>query len=201
MTDATQASNDSADLEALFDSVAATVGVTVDTVASPGHQPGGRLSLRIGQMTRALHQKLHQINLDSTADVGADASGGADGSIDIDAAGAALKMRWRQLFKNQLSVEEFKQLAQQTHDYLGTLPQQTMSVVDASKAQDLTRQSIVLLQSVETELLGLLLDTLSVKEHQQVEVLAREAIASAAGGGGGVIGPQQADKLLGGLGF
>lgn len=121
MTDAAQEIIDSPDLEALFDSVAAAQAPAAAASAPPAEPaaardgasgPSGNVIARIGQI---------------------------QGQIETGA--AALKARWDELFENRLGVDEFKQLVQQTRDYLGALPQQTgaakQQLLEITMAQDL----------------------------------------------------------------
>jgi chemotaxis protein CheZ len=80
----------------------------------------------------------------------------------------SLSERWNLLYANQLSIEEFKQLANDTRQYLNQVPQthetstQLLEIVMAQDFQDLTGQVIKkmmdMFKTLEAEMLALLVE-------------------------------------------
>jgi chemotaxis protein CheZ len=154
---AATAANDSDDLQALFDSIAAdqrrsveppkTAAANDDTGSSPD------LVNRIGQMTRTLHESLRALGYDKTVEEAASAIPDARerlayvatlteraalrvmNATDIarpmqDKLGAdaqALADRWRKVFAAQASVDEFKAVSTSTLAFLEQVPNQTQA--------------------------------------------------------------------------
>lgn len=91
----------------------------------------------------------------------------------------ALSSRWEQLYAGQLSVEEFKQLAGETRQYLQHVPSQTqgtkhqlLDIVMAQEFQDLTGQVIkkimAMVLSLERGLLNFLVEHSPPQTQQQL---------------------------------
>ncbi|SCK05623.1 protein phosphatase CheZ [Vogesella sp. LIG4] len=148
-------SGDSAELEALFDSIALQQPVGGDAPAAANFELSPETVMgmyaQIGQMTRKLHDTLRELGYDKSLEKVADAIPDAKdrlGYIATLTANAAervlnatdiakpiqdelqgqaehLGQRWEKLFANQLSTTEFKQLAQDTRGYLASVPKQT----------------------------------------------------------------------------
>jgi chemotaxis protein CheZ len=145
---------DSADLEALFDSIVKDKSVRVAAskaqVEAKEHPPADVMS-RIGHLTRTLHDALRELGYDRLLEKTAAAMPDARDRLDyvvrmteqaavraLNAIEAAqpiqdrledeaerLSAQWQKLFDKQLSVEEFKTLVAGTRDYLADVPKQT----------------------------------------------------------------------------
>jgi chemotaxis protein CheZ len=200
---------------------------------------GDRVLKQIGEMTRTLHDSLRELGYDKllhdTAEKIPDArerlsyiaamTERAAGRV-LNATDAAqpiqeqmgssagkLAAEWDRLFTNQLSVDEFKTLAQATRKFLAEVPQRTAAtsaqlheIMMAQDFQDLTGQVIKkiteLAQDMESKLIAVLLD-----------VAPRERTADVAGGllngpamhphlrNDVVVSQSQVDELLESLGF
>jgi chemotaxis protein CheZ len=240
---------DSADLEALFDTIASAMPLaklqTAAAPAAPAANEAGaefdndRVIRQIGQMTRTLHDALRELGYDKLVQDTAERipdvrerlsyistmterSAGrvlnateAAGPIQerLGAAAGKLGADWDRLFANQLSVDEFKTLAEATRKLLLDVPQQTAAtsahlheIMMAQDFQDLTGQVIKkiteLAQDMESKLIAVLL-----------EVAPRERSPEAASGllNGPAMNPHlrndvavsqnQVDELLESLGF
>ena len=152
MTDNTQ---DSDDLEALFDSIVSasneqeTAGETPPAVGEGKHSD--KVINKIGHMTRTLHDTLHELGYDKNLEratssmpdtrdrlnyVAAMAEKAAERVLNatdaaqpvvekIEVEAQRLAREWQKLFDKQLDVEQFKSLAMQTHAFLADVPKQT----------------------------------------------------------------------------
>jgi chemotaxis protein CheZ len=132
----------------------------------------------------------------------------------IESGAQALGSRWDKVFANQLSPEEFKQLAIDTRGFLQTDLQksakathaQLTEIMMAQDFQDLTGQVIkkivALSQELEANLMGLLLEVVpETKRTEEVNSLMNGPVINATGRGDVVVNQEQVDDLLDSLGF
>ncbi len=191
---------------------------------------------RVGQLARTLHNALRELGYDQAIEsaasflpdtrdrltyiatltgqaaervLGAVEHGqGLQRAIESDA--QALDVRWQQLYAGQLSVEEFRELAGATRDFIGGLPQraqethaQLLEIMMAQDFHDLTGQVIKkvveLARNLETQLVALLIETSRI-ERPEGEGLSGPVVR-AEGRNDVVTDQQQVDELLGSLGF
>ncbi|MDR0379483.1 MAG: protein phosphatase CheZ [Candidatus Accumulibacter sp.] len=134
---------------------------------------------------------------------------------ELEADAAALAAKWDKLYANQVGVEEFKSLAGETLAFLKTgVPQRTsatkgqlLEIMMAQDFQDLTGQVIKkivsLAQDLETQLMGLLIDTIpgEKKQTESVQTLLNGPVINGEGRSDVVVSQQQVDDLLDSLGF
>jgi chemotaxis protein CheZ len=249
---ATSAStNDSDDLQALFDSVSATVAPVAEPAAEvisaveggEGEATGeerDRVFKRIGHMARQLHDTLHELGYDKLLEKTVHALPDATDRLayvanlteqaacrvlnatdiakplqdELENSSRALGARWDKLYANQLSVEEFKQLAAETRAFLKeTAPQkaaatndQLLEIMMAQDFQDLTGQVIkkvvVLAQDLENQLVQVLVDVIpDARRNDNVNSLLNGPVISSEGRTDVVVNQQQVDDLLDSLGF
>ncbi|MDT3669308.1 MAG: protein phosphatase CheZ [Aromatoleum sp.] len=194
---------------------------------------------RIGQMTRQVHNTLRALGSDDLlqdavqaipdarqrltyiAQMTEQAASRVLNATDIaqpiqnriqsDAQG--LQARWDKLYANQLSVEEFKALSNETHGFLDEVVQgsratnaQLMEIMMAQDFQDLTGQVIKkvvdLAQRLETELLEVLLEVTPPEMRGDRHTgLMNGPVISSEGRDDVVTTQEQVDDLLGSLGF
>ncbi len=233
-------SGDSADLQALFDSVATHVSESAapaagDEVATPQEA----VFNRIGHMARQLHDSLRELGYDRSLEEAArqipDARERLDyivkmteqaasrvlNATDIakpaqDALGQAIKSlgaRWELMFANQLSVDEFKQLAADTRVFFVAAPDkvavtnaQLTEIIMAQDFQDLTGQVIKkvvdMVHKFETQLLQVLIETMPEERKAAApEGLMNGPVINAVGRSDVVTSQAQVDDLLESLGF
>jgi chemotaxis protein CheZ len=132
----------------------------------------------------------------------------------MDARRKEIAGRWDRLYANQLSVAEFRALADETRAFLnGELPEgiaqtnaQLMEIMMAQDFQDLTGQVIkkivVLAQEMEVSIVSALIDIIpEIRKTEEVNSLLNGPVISADGRPDVVVGQQQVDDLLGSLGF
>lgn len=131
--------------------------------------------------------------------------------LEADAAG--LSAKWQRLFDNQLSLEEFKQLAKETRDYLNEVPSHTkatnaqlMEIIMAQDFQDLTGQVIKkvidMAQQMERDMLQLLLAATPAEKKTEMDAsLLNGPVINAEGRSDIVTSQSQVDDLLESLGF
>ncbi len=120
---------------------------------------------------------------------------------------------WDKLVANQLSVDEFKSLAQDTHRFLGqtrdnsrVTGEQLLEIMMAQDFQDLTGQVIKrvvdLAQTLESELLSLLIEiTPPDKRPTKADGLMNGPVVDSRGRDDVVTSQEQVDDLLDSLGF
>lgn len=239
MSKKTTANNDSDDLESLFDSIVSEnkSGSKDKPAATKAVEGDGGVFNEIGHMTRALHDSLRELGYDKNLQKAAsdipdardrlnyiatmtqaaaervlNATEAAQPVVDKMEAGAKnLAGEWQKLFDNQLDVDQFKQLAMQTHSYLTELPRQTRQtsanlteIMMAQDFQDLTGQVIKkvmeVTQNLEVQLLALLVQhaPASIKLDSS---LLNGPVVNAAGRTDVVTSQAQVDDLLESLGF
>jgi len=158
--------SDNADLQALFDQVAAERDTAGAAAAGADDGPAGRLLAGIGNLTRSLHDNLRQLGLDRDLEQAAHAIPDARDRLAyvatmteqaaqrsltatelakpiqdrLGADAAALSARWAQVFARTLKVEEFPALCAQTRAYLERVPQDVgrtnLQLLEIMMAQD-----------------------------------------------------------------
>ena len=234
------ASGDSDELQALFDSVAAQVeAATPATEAPPPTAEGEAVFNRIGHLARKLHDSLCELGLDKSLEETARQIPDAQGRLhyiaqmteqaaskvlnacdiakpaqdELAAVVKALGARWEKMFANQLSVEEFKQLAADTRSFFSAAPErialvnaQLNEIMLAQDFQDLTGQVIkkivVVAQELESQLMDVLIETMpGEKRTESVNSLLNGPVINTAGRTDIVASQQQVDDLLESLGF
>ena len=238
---AVTATGDSDELQALFDSVSQADPAPVAVSPAPTLDAAAPdvVFNRLGTLARQLHDSLRGLGMDKLIEDSARQIPDARDRLayiakmteqaasrvlnatdiakpiqdDLIARSKVLSQRWDGMYANQLSVDEFKQLASDTRSYFSDAPgklkltnDQLMEIVMAQDFQDLTGQVIKkiveLVQGLESQLLAVLL-----------EAMPAERKAETPGGllNGPVIGPTagrdvvnnqaQVDDLLESLGF
>ena len=193
----------------------------------------------LGQMTRELHDTLRELGHDKSlgeavqtipdarqrlsyiVQMTEQAASRALNAIDIarpiqedmQSRSEALGTRWGKVFANQLSAEEFKLLAADTHAFLGAVPKQTRAtneqlteIMMAQDFQDLTGQVVKkvveLVENLETQLLRLLMVAKPAELHVEApEGMLNGPVINAAGRSDVVTSQSQVDDLLESLGF
>ncbi len=194
---------------------------------------------RIGQMTRQVHEFLRALGSDSSlheavlampdarqrlnyiSQMTEQAASRVLNATDIarpmqertQQGAQALRTRWDRLFANELSVDEFKALANDTRNFLGEVDttsqrtgEQLHEIMMAQDFQDLTGQVIKrvvdLAQTLERELLGVLLEvTPPEKLDQKHAGLMNGPVIDAKDRDDVVSTQEQVDDLLDSLGF
>jgi chemotaxis protein CheZ len=235
------ATNDSEDLEALFDSIVSdnkSEPKKVKPVAkTKGEAEEDVVFNEIGQLTRSLHDSLRELGFDKNLQKAAsdipdardrlnyvatmtqaaaervlNATEATQPIVDKMEAGAKnLAGEWQKLFDNKLDVEQFKQLAAQTHAYFLELPRQTRQtsanlteIMMAQDFQDLTGQVIKkvmdVTQNLEAQLLTLLVHHAPPSANLDPSLL-NGPVVNAAGRTDVVTSQAQVDDLLESLGF
>ncbi|MBS1196758.1 MAG: chemotaxis phosphatase, CheZ [Proteobacteria bacterium] len=194
----------------------------------------------IGKMARQLHDTIHELGYDKLLEKTASALPDAKDRLayvanlteqaacrvlnacdvtnplidEIENGSKVLSQRWEMLYSNQLSVDEFKQLATETRIYLKQqVPQRTKAsraqlneIMMAQDFQDLTGQVIKkivnLAQELESGLMSVLLEVVP-DDHRTQEVtdLLNGPVINADGRSDVVVNQQQVDDLLESLGF
>jgi chemotaxis protein CheZ len=217
----------------------AAVAVAAQSDAGGTNDNNEEMYEQIGQITRKMHNALRDMGYDKSLERVADAipdardrlsyiasltKSAADRVLNaIDVAqplqdhlgnhSKTLSERWNLLYANQLSTEEFKKLADDTHQYLNQVPQQThetntqlLEIVMAQDFQDLTGQVIKkmmdMFKNLETEMLTLLVEF--SPEHKKGELdssLLNGPVINPEGQPDAVSNQQQVDDLLESLGF
>lgn len=131
----------------------------------------------------------------------------------IEASSKSLGARWDRVFANQMGVDEFKQLAAETRQFLGSgLPSQSQEmraqlteIMMAQDFQDLTGQVIKkivsLAQDLESGLMSVLVEVVpDERRTQEVDSLMNGPVINAEGRDV-VVNQAQVDDLLESLGF
>jgi chemotaxis protein CheZ len=124
-----------------------------------------------------------------------------------------LAARWDKLYRAELGVEEFKNLAADTRAFLLSVPKQTaatneqlMEIMMAQDFQDLTGQVIKkvvdMAQNLESQLLQVLIEAMPEEVRAGTpESLLNGPVVSAEGRADVVTAQEQVDELLESLGF
>ena len=194
---------------------------------------------QIGHMTRTLHEALRELGLNQEIEKVAASIPDARDRLNyvatltqqsaervLNATEAAqplvenmeveahrLSRQWQMMFDKQLDVEQFKQLASQTHLFLQDVPKQTkathahlMEIMMAQDFQDMTGQVIKkiieITGNMEQQLLALLLENAPAKIEDSVssELLSGPVITPN-GNEDRVSNQRRVDNLLESLGF
>ena len=179
------------DLEALFDSIAATsptspVAAEAPAPAAnpaPSSSAGGDLYAQIGQATRKLHDTLHDIGHDRVSAVSDKLKSAADSVRTIGSGATQLSGKWAQLMDGKLSVDEFKGLAADTKAYLQDVPAKISAEIDSSSVRKLTEA----IRQIEVQLAQLLIANAPDDKKKGLEGTAST--------------PAQIQTLLSNLGF
>jgi chemotaxis protein CheZ len=213
---------------------APAVTVESDSVAAAGK---GEVFNEIGHLTRALHDSLRDLGFDKNLQKAASAIPDARDRLNyiatmtqaaaervlnatesaqpivekIESGAKNLASDWQKMFDNKLDVEQFKQLAIQTHAYLQEVPKQTRQtnaslteIMMAQDFQDLTGQVIKKVMEVTQGLEKQLLELLVNNAPPNVKVdtsLLNGPVINAEGRTDVVTNQKQVDDLLESLGF
>ena len=195
---------------------------------------------RIGHMARELHNTLHELGYDKLLETTMSALPDAKDRLayvanlteqaacrvlnatdvanplveDVENSSKALGKRWDKMFANQLSVDEFKQLASDTRVFLNEqVPQKTQAtraqlteIMMAQDFQDLTGQVIKkivsLAQGLESGLMSVLIEVVpEARRTDEVNNLMNGPVVNSEGRSDVVVNQQQVDDLLDSLGF
>ena len=133
---------------------------------------------------------------------------------ELEAGAALLAAKWDKLYANEIGVEEFRLLADETRAYLkNAVPQRTettkaqlLEIMMAQDFQDLTGQVIkkviAMAQELESQLMSVLINTMpGEKRTDSVNSLLNGPVINAEGRTDVVVSQQQVDDLLDSLGF
>jgi chemotaxis protein CheZ len=233
-------SGDSDELQALFDTVAANVSAEPETEAGGSDAEGEPTVFnRLGHMARQLHDSLRELGYDKIIENSARQIPDARQRLtyiaqmteqaasrvlnatdiakplqdDLLARSEALAARWQRMFTNQLSVDEFKSLAADSHAFFGDAPgkikatnEQLMEIMMAQDFQDLTgqviRKVVDLVQGLESQLLQVLIEAMPPASRNEANSgLLNGPVIDAAGRNDVVASQSQVDELLESLGF
>ena len=195
---------------------------------------------QIGHLTRKLHDTLHDLGLDKSLEKAVDntipdardrlayiatltekAAERVLNATDVakplqdqmDAGAAKLSGEWDRLLKNELSIDDFKQLVTDTRGFLGTVTQHTKATNDqlleimmAQDFQDLTGQVIKkvieMAKEMENQLLLVLLESTPKEKRAEMDSsLLNGPVINAEGRADIVTSQEQVDDLLESLGF
>ncbi len=207
-------------------------------VSAAAAQPDEMLN-RIGQLTRTLHDSLRELGYDKELAKAANAIPDARERMAyvaemteraahrtlaaseaakplqerLGTEATALASAWDQLFANKVSVDEFRNLAVRTRDFLHSVPTQTaatgqhlLDIMMAQDFQDLTGQMIKrmteMTHTVEKQLVELLIDHAPADRREALCASGLAGPVIGTGAGQGVVtSQQQVDELLESLGF
>lgn len=235
------ATGDSDDLQALFDSVSQSTHPAVAVVPAPTFDAASQEVVfnRLGNLARQLHDSLRGLGMDRLLQESARQIPDARERLDYIAKmteqaasrvlnatdiakpiqdglisqSRAMSERWERMFANQLSVDEFKQLAADTRGYFAAAPgqlkltnDQLMEIILAQDFQDLTGQVIKkiveLVQGMESQLLAVLLEAMPAERKLEApEGLLNGPVIGGDGRRDVVNNQSQVDDLLESLGF
>lgn len=234
-------SGDSDELQALFDSVVNQVSASAGHVAKAAGAQSGEEEVftRLGQLTRQLHNSMRELGYDKALQDTARQIPDARQRLayivqmteqaasrvlnatdiakplqdDLLAGAEGLGSRWQRMFANQLSVDEFKALAADTHNYFQAAPakigrtnEQLTEIMMAQDFQDLTgqviRKVVDMVQGLEGQLLKVLIEAIPAERRGEVASgLINGPVVSADGRTDVVTSQSQVDELLESLGF
>ncbi len=204
------ATDDTDDLEALFDSIAGSVSPAPEPATPAQAEPpavaavAGDLYSQAGQLARRLHDTLSEIGHDRAGQLHAvseQAASKAKTAIDtidmlqesIESEASQLSAKWQQLLDGKLSVDEFKVLANETRAYLQDVPAKAKTSIEqlASVGGTQDVQPIKKLADIALFLEGQLVQTLvaNAPEAKKKEL------------SGNITTPDQIKATLGSLGF
>lgn len=194
---------------------------------------------QIGQLTRKLHDTMQAMGYDKSLESMAEAIPDAKDRLSyianltesaaervlnatdvakpiqdaLENRATELSTRWDQVFNNQLSVDEFKKLAEETRHYLSGVPEQTqatstqlLEIVMAQDFQDLTGQVIKkmmdMFKGIEHELVSFLIAYSPTEKKAEISPsLLNGPVINPEGRSDVVTSQQQVDDLLESLGF
>ena len=235
-----QAEQDNSELEALFDSIAAATRTPGQSEACAPRPGQDNVIDQLGHLTRKLHEAMRELGYDrllqDTAKAIPDARDrlvyvatmtekAAERTLSaietakpiqdqLGSQAAALAKEWEKLFGRELSVDQFKALAERTGDFLRAVPAQAeatsaqlMEIMMAQDFQDLTGQVIKrvtdVVQDMENQLLRLLLQNVPPERREAAESrgLVNGPVIRASGNSEVVTSQAQVDELLASLGF
>lgn len=240
--EAANSSGDSADLEALFDSVSDDYSALAGAVRESGNDDEhscDNVFNKVGHLARQLHDTLRELGYDHALEDVANQMPDARSRLtyiaqmtesaasrvlnatdiaiplqdDVEKRSSTLHDRWEKLYRNELSVDEFRALAAETRGFLGDVPAfardtraQLNEIMMAQDFQDLTGQVIKKIvemsQSLESGLLQVLIEAMPAEKRASApESLLNGPVVSAAGREDVVTSQEQVDDLLESLGF
>ncbi|MDX1667827.1 MAG: protein phosphatase CheZ [Limnobacter sp.] len=194
---------------------------------------------RVGLLTRKLHDALRELGYDKSVEAAvsglpdararltyiANLTGEAANKVlasiekcqtindDIGARAQKMDEAWERLFNNDMSLEEFKAHAKESHEFVkavrdqsGILGSEFTEIMMAQDFHDLTGQVVnriaTMAQNLEEQLVQLLLDTTPAEQRKQVEEQWLTGPAMNIEGRTDVCSDQtQVDDLLESLGF
>ena len=195
---------------------------------------------QIGHLTRKLHDTMHELGYDKTLERAVDntmpdardrlayiatlteqAAERVLNATDVakplqdelESGATQLSGQWDRLFKNELSLDQFKQLVSDTRGYLNTASKsaratndQLLEIMMAQDFQDLTGQVIKkvieMAKEMENQLVLLLVASTSPEKKAEVESsLLNGPVINAEGRTDIVTSQEQVDDLLESLGF
>jgi chemotaxis protein CheZ len=266
VSDNTNSSGDSDELQALFDSIVNANTQTASPAPAPApaasepaamadddkaglsalgsnmEEPARSMFASIGQLTRKVHDALRELGFDKSLERAAStipdardrlayvatlteqAANRTLNAVDIaqplqnkiESETDALAGEWDKVFANQMSVEEFKQLAHRTRDYLKSTAnnvrgtnEQLLEIMMAQDFQDLTGQVIKKIVEMAKEMEGGLLEFLvefspsagTKPDGDAEQALENGPVYNAEGRTDVVTSQEQVDDLLASLGF
>jgi len=233
---------DSDDLEALFDSIVTASNHQEAAANAPfvgdENNQSDQVINKIGHLTRSLHDSLRELGYDKNleraaatipdardrlnyvatltqqaADKVLNATDAAQPIVEkIEVESQRLAREWQKLLDKQLDVNQFKNLALQTHAFLVDVPKQTkatnaylMDIMMAQDFQDLTGQVIKKITDVvhklESQLLTLLVENAPAEKVQVAGEMLNGPVINGHLRDDVVTNQQQVDDLLESLGF
>jgi chemotaxis protein CheZ len=231
---------DSRDLQDLFDSIAGSRGEAGASAGNTEWPAQRKVFNEIGQMVRQLHNMLGTLGYDKLiektakdipdtqnrlkyiADLTEQAACKVLNATDVanplqdelEAGAALLAGKWDALYANQMAVDDFRLLADETRAFLKTaVPQRTavtkqqlLEIMMAQDFQDLTGQVIkkvvALIEENQAQLMSILIDTIPEEKHtESVKSLLNGPVIDGKGRTDVVVNQQQVDDLLDSLGF
>jgi chemotaxis protein CheZ len=231
---------DGPELEALFDSVATEYSTSHAVGGSRELEHScENVFNKVGHLARQLHDTLRQLGYDHaledvakqmpdarsrlnyvaqmTESAASRVLNATDVAIplqdDVEKRSSALHDRWERLYRNELSVDEFKALANETRAFLGDVPgfardtrAQLNEIMMAQDFQDLTGQVIKKIvemsQQLESGLLQVLIEAMPPEKRAAApEGLLNGPVVNAEGRSDVVTSQEQVDDLLESLGF
>ncbi len=233
------AGGDSADLEALFDTVAGEYAATHVESHEDSDHSCEMVFNKVGHLARQLHDTLRELGYDHaledvaqqmpdarsrlnyvaqmTEQAASRVLNATDVAIpmqdDIEKRSSLLHDRWEKLYRNELSVDEFKALATETRGFLGDVPgfardtrAQLNEIMMAQDFHDLTGQVIKKIvemsQKLESGLLQVLIEAMPAEKRAATpEGLLNGPVINAEGRNDVVTSQEQVDDLLESLGF
>ncbi|MBI4938792.1 MAG: protein phosphatase CheZ [Nitrosomonadales bacterium] len=203
MANKADATQDSEDLEALFDSIVAASNdeAALARPAEEGDKAADKVINKIGQMTRTLHDALRELGYDKNLEKAASTIPDARDRLNyiatltekaaervLNATDAAqpvvekieiesqrLSREWQKLFDKQLDVEQFKNLAAQTQAFLAEVPKQ-------AKATNAYLMEIMMAQDFQDltgQVIKKIVDVTQQMEKQLVDLLVENPPSTA----------------------